>query len=653
MFYTSFKNPYTIPMVETAPYGSWRSPVTADLTSSSSVRIGDVQLVGGGVYWSEMRPDEKGRCVVVECTDAGIRDRTPGGFNARTTVHEYGGGAYTVVDGVVYFSNFEDQLLYRCEEDGAPVKVTVDPDQRHVDYIHDPWRGRLICVREDHGDRSREAVNSIVAVSMEDGSSVTLARGNDFYSNPRLSPDGGRLAFLTWSHPNMPWDGCELWVADVEGEGSLGGMTLVAGGREESIVQPEWGPDGVLFFVSDRGGWWNLYRWREGVVEGVCSMEAEFGGPSWVFGLTYYGLEGPGSIVAEYSREGFSHLARIDVDGGTLKEIETGYTDMNYLKVGDGCAVFVGGNYKTAPEVVRLDLESGEAWVLRRSDETVMDEGYLSTPKPIEYPTEGGLTAHAIYYPPANRDYAPPAGELPPLIVKVHGGPTGAVTTTLNWGVQFWTSRGFALVDVNYGGSTGYGREYMRRLVGNWGVVDVDDCVNAARHLVDQGLADPGRTAIRGGSAGGYTTLCALAFRDFFKAGASYYGLSDLEVFVGDTHKYESRYLFSLVGPYPERRDLYRDRSAVHHLDGIGVPMIVFQGLEDRVVPPNQAELMVEALRGRGLPVAYIAFEGEQHGFRMAGNIRRSLEAELYFYSRVFGFTPGDEVEPVHIDNIG
>ena len=639
-------------MVETAPYGSWKSPVTAELTASSSVRIGDVQLVGGRVYWSEMRPDEKGRCVVEEYSDADIRDRTPVGFNARTTVHEYGGGAYTVVDGAVYFSNFSDQLLYRCEEGGAPVRVTVDPDQRHADYIYDP-RGRLICVREDHGDRSREAINSLVAISTVDGSSVTLVEGNDFYSSPRLSPDGKRLAFLTWNHPNMPWDGCELWVAELEGDGSLGGMTLVSGGPDESIVQPEWGPDGVLHFVSDRGGWWNLYRWRAGAVEEVCPMEAEFGGPSWVFGLTYYGFEGPRSIVAVYSKDGFRHLARIDTETGTLEEIETPYTDLSCLKVGDGFAVFVGGSYKTAPEVVRLDLESGEARVLRRSDETVMDEGYLSTPVPIEYPTEGGLTAHAIYYPPVNRDFVAPAGELPPLMVKVHGGPTGAVTTTLSWGVQYWTSRGFALVDVNYGGSTGYGREYMRRLVGNWGVVDVDDSVNAAKYLVDQGLADPGRTAIRGGSAGGYTTLCALAFRDYFKAGASYYGLSDLEVFVGDTHKYESRYLFSLVGPYPERRDLYRERSAINHLDGIGVPMIVFQGLEDRVVPPNQAELMVEALRGRGLPVAYIAFEGEQHGFRMAGNIRRSLEAEFYFYSRIFGFTPGDELEPVEIENLG
>jgi len=638
-------------MVKTAPYGSWKSPITADLTASSSVRISDVQVYGDRVYWSEMRPDEKGRCVVVE-HNGGIRDCTPAGFNARTTVHEYGGGAYTVADGAVYFSNFEDQLLYKYEHGKSPAKITNNPDQRHADYFHDAERKRLICVREDHSDKALEAVNTIVAINVDDGSSQTLAEGNDFYSNPRLNPDGSFLAFMTWNHPNMPWDGCELWVADVEGDGSLGQMTLVSGGPEESIVQPEWSPDGILHFVSDKDGWWNLHRWREGKVENVCPMEAEFGGPHWVFGLSYYGFESEKSVIAIYSKEGLKHLVRIDADEKTLEEFETRYTDLSYLKVDEGYAVFIGGNYKTAPEVVKLDLKNGDTRVLKRSDYTEIDDGYLSTPMPIEYPTENGLTAHAIFYPPVNKDYGPPDDESPPLIVKVHGGPTSATTTTLSWGTQYWTSRGFGLVDVNYGGSTGYGREYMRRLDRNWGLVDVDDSINAAKYLIGQKLADPERVAIRGGSAGGYTTLGALAFRDFFKAGASYYGLSDLEVFVGDTHKYESRYLFSLVGPYPERKDLYEERSAINHMDQIRAPMIIFQGLEDKVVPPNQAELMVDALRRNGLPVAYIPFEGEQHGFRMAKNIKRSLEAELYFYSKIFGFTPSDDIEPVHIENL-
>jgi len=639
-------------MVKIASYGSWRSPITADLTASSSVRFSDIQVYRGRIYWSEMRPDEKGRCVVVEYSDGEIQDCTPAGFNARTTVHEYGGGAYTIVDGVAYFSNFEDQLLYKYEHGKSPIKITNNTDLRHADFFHDAKRKRLICIREDHSVKAPEAVNTIVAIYLDDGSLQTLSEGNDFYSNPRLNPDGSLLAFMTWNHPNMPWDGCELWVAEVEGDGSLGQMTLVSGGLNDSTVQPEWSPDGVLHFVSDKDGWWNLYRWREGKVEHVYPMEAEFGGPHWVFGLSYYGFESENSIVAIYSKDGLKHLAKIDADEKTLEEFEKRYTDLSYIKVEEGCAVFVGGNYKTAPKIVKLDLKNGETRVLKRSDYTEIDDGYLSTPMPIEYPTENGLTAHAIFYPPVNKDYIPPEDELPPLVVKVHGGPTSATTTTLSWGIQYWTSRGFGLVDVNYGGSTGYGREYMHRLNGNWGIVDVDDSINAAKHLIGQMLADPDRIAIRGGSAGGYTTLSALAFRDFFKAGASYYGLSDLEVFVGDTHKYESRYLFSLVGPYPERKDLYKKRSAINYLDRIRAPMIIFQGLEDKVVPPNQAELMVDALRRNGLPVAYIPFEGEQHGFRMAKNIKRSLEAELYFYSKIFGFIPFDDVETVYIENL-
>jgi len=640
-------------MVKTAPYGSWKSPITSDLTASSSVRISDVQVNGSRVYWSEMRPDEKGRYVVVEHLDGKIRDCTPIGFNARTTVHEYGGGAYTVIDGVIYFSNFNDQLLYKYEHGKFPIKITNNTDQRHADFFYDAKRKRLICVREDHSDKALEAVNTIVAINLNDGTSQTLSKGNDFYSNPRLNSDGNFLAFITWNHPNMPWDGCELWVAEVEGDGSLGQMALVSGGLNESIVQPEWSHDGVLYFISDKDGWWNLYRWRKGKAEPIYPMKAEFGGPHWVFGLSYYGFEKENSILAIYSKDGLKHLARLDANKETIEVIETQYTDLSYIKVDEGYAVFVGGSYKTAPEVVKLDLKNGETMILKRSDCTKIDDKYLSTPIPIEFPTEKGLIAHAIFYPPVNKDYVPIQEELPPLLVNVHGGPTGEAMTTLSWGIQYWTSRGFGFVNVNYGGSTGYGREYMRRLNGNWGVVDVDDSINVAKYLIRQKLADPERAIIRGGSAGGYTTLGALAFRDFFKAGASYYGLSDLEVFVGDTHKFESRYLFSLVGPYPERKDLYKERSAINYLDEIKAPMIIFQGLEDKVVPPNQAELMVDALRRNGLPVAYLPFEGEQHGFRMTKNIKRSLEAELYFYSKIFKFTTYDDIEPIQIENLG
>ncbi len=639
-------------MVKIAPYGSWRSPITSDLTASSSIWISHIQSYGNRVYWSEMRPDENGRRVVVEYFASGSRDMTPTGFNARTTVHEYGGGAYTAVNGAVFFTNFSDQLVYKYEHGNPPIKLTKNPNHRHADFFYDVKRSRLICIREDHSSNVHEAVNTIVAISTDDGSPQILSEGNDFYSNPRLNPDGTRLAYLTWNHPNMPWDGCELWVAEVERDGSLGKRALVSGGLLESIVQPEWSPNGVLHFLSDRNGWWNLYRWQERKAEPIFPKEAEFGGPHWVFGLSYYGFENDNNIIAIYNEAGFKHLARIDTEEKTLQEIETKYTDLSYIKVENGTAVFIGGNYKTAPEVVKIDLKSGKTKALKRSDKTEIDSGYISSPIPIEYPTENGLTAHAIFYPPFNRDYKPPQGESPPLMVKVHGGPTSSTTTTLSWGIQYWTSRGFGLVDVNYGGSTGYGREYTRRLIGNWGIIDVDDSINAAKYLINENLVDPKRTAIRGGSAGGYTTLSALAFRNFFKAGASYYGLSDLEVFVGDTHKYESRYLLSLVGPYPEAKEIYKQRSAINYLDNIKAPMIIFQGLEDKVVPPIQAELMVDALRRNGLPVAYLPFEGEQHGFRMARNIKRSLEAELYFYSKIFGFKPADNLEPIQIENL-
>lgn len=637
-------------MVNIAPSGSWKSPITADLVASSSIRIGDLQVHGGKLYWSEMRPDEAGRYVVLEHSDSGVENITPDGFNIRTRVHEYGGSAYTIVDDVLYFSNFDDQVTYSCKQGGSPVKLSSKRDHRHADYFSK--EKVLLCVREDHNPEHLEAVNTIVSFDLDDGSSRTLAEGNDFYSNPRLSPDGVSMAFLTWNHPNMPWDGCELWIGEIEKDGSTGAMRHVSGGLNESIVQPEWSPMGELYFISDKNGWWNLYRLRDGEVEVIFPMEAEFGGPHWVFGLSYYGFRREEELIAIYNEDGLKHLARIDTVEKTIEEIETPYTDLSYLKIDQDHAFFLGGNYKTPQEVVKLNLNSEKIHVLRKSDSVEMEDGYLSPPRPIEYPTEKGLTAHAIFYPPTNKDFKPLEGELPPLIVKVHGGPTSATTTTLDWGIQYWTSRGFGLVDVNYGGSTGYGREYMLRLNGNWGVVDVDDSINAAKYLINERLIDPERTAIRGGSAGGYTTLCALAFRDFFKAGASYYGISDLEVFVDDTHKFESRYLFTLVGPYPEKKGLYKKRSAINYLDQINAPMVIFQGLEDRVVPPNQAELMVDALRSNGLPVAYLPFEGEQHGFRMAENIKRSLEAELFFYSKRFRFTPYDEIEPIKIENL-
>ncbi len=640
-----------------APYGSWKSPITSDLIVAETIRLGQIALDGQDVYWVESRPTEGGRYVIVRRTSDGrMTDVTPLPFNARTRVHEYGGGAFVVADGqavAVYFSDFADQRLYRQDAGAEPRPITPEASLRYADGVIVPRRGRMICIREDHTNSEREAVNAIVSLDLEGGDSgQVLVSGNDFYSSPRLSPDGSRLAWLTWNHPNMPWNGTELWVGELRADGSLGQAERVAGGEEESIFQPEWSPDGVLHFVSDRTGWWNLYRWRDGQVEPLVEMEAEFGLPQWIFGMSIYAFESARRIICAYTQQGTWRLASLDTTTGKLEPIETPYTEIEYVRAAPGRAVFLAGSPTEPLSIIQLDLATRRLEVLRRSGEIAIDPEYLSIPQEIEFPTENGLTAHAFFYAPKNRDYVAPSGERPPLLVIIHGGPTGATSSTLSLGIQYWTSRGMAVLDVNYGGSTGYGRAYRQRLEGQWGVVDVDDCVNGARYLVERDEVDENRLAIRGGSAGGYTTLSALTFRDIFKAGASYYGISDLEALAKDTHKFESRYLDRLVGPYPERRDLYKERSPIHFTHRLSCPMILFQGLEDKVVPPNQAETMFEAVRAKGLPVAYLPFEGEQHGFRRAENIKRALDAELYFYSKVFGFELADPVEPVSIENL-
>jgi dipeptidyl aminopeptidase/acylaminoacyl peptidase len=479
-----------------------------------------------------------------------------------------------------------------------------------------------------------------------------LAQGYDFYSTPRLSPDGTQLAWLAWNHPNMPWDGTELWCATLAADGSIESAQLVAGGVDESIFQPEWSPGGVLHFVSDRTGWWNLYRWHNARVEPLHPMQAEFGLPQWVFGMTSYGFESAGRIVCVYSSAGIDQLAILDTPSGAFETIETPYTMFAYPHSAPGQLVALAGSPTEHAAVVRLDLTTRQIETLRRTSELAVDPGYISAPQAIEFPTDAGLTAHAFFYPPHNADYRAPARERPPLLVMSHGGPTAATSAQLDLEKQYWTSRGIAVLDVNYGGSTGYGRAYRQRLNDQWGIVDMNDCANGARYLAKLGKVDGDRLAITGGSAGGYTTLCALTFRDEFSAGASYYGISDLAALAQDTHKFESRYLDRLIGPYPQRKDLYHQRSPIHYSNRLECPVILFQGLEDKVVPPNQAELMVDALRAKGLPVAYLAFEGEQHGFRKAENMKRALDSEFYFYARIFGFEPADTIEPVIIENL-
>jgi dipeptidyl aminopeptidase/acylaminoacyl peptidase len=637
-----------------APYGSWKSPITTDLITGTSISLGQVAVDGETIYWSEGRPTERGRYVVVKQTaDGRIEDVTPAPFNARTRVHEYGGGAYVVDAGTVYFSNFADQRVYRQDPGVAPRPLTPNLDLRYANAIVDRRRGRLICVREDHTDATREAVNTLVGLDLEQGGpGEVLVSGNDFYSSPRLSPDGTQIAWLTWNHPNMPWDGTELWIGAIGTDGTIEYPVLVAGGSAESIFQPEWSSDGTLTFVSDRNGWWNLYRWRDGQVEPLFEVAADIGVPEWVFGLSTYAHLTDGGIVCTYSEDGQRRLAVVDPASRVVTYLETPFTNIGELRASPMGLVYVGASPTEPATLVELSLPTGALTTIRRSSTVSVDPGYVSIPRQIEFPTEQNRTAFAYYYAPANRDFVAPAGERPPLLVISHGGPTSATSTAFNLSIQYWASRGFAVVDVNYGGSTGYGRAYRQRLNGQWGIVDVNDCVNVARYLVNEGLADVNRLAIRGGSAGGYTTLASLTFRDVFKAGASYYGVSDLEALATDTHKFESRYLDSMIGPYPQQRDLYVKRSPIHFTDRLTCPIIFFQGLEDKIVPPSQAELMVDALRVKKLPVAYLAFEGEQHGFRKAETIKRTLEAELYFYSRIFGFPLADSVEPVVIENL-
>jgi len=639
-----------------APYGSWKSPITADLLASTYVGLDELRIDGKDLYWNELRPANKGRNVIVQRKpDGTLTDITPTGFSARTRVHEYGGGCYLVQNGTVYFSNYTDQRFYRQDPASDPRPLTPLVDMRYADSVFDQKRNRIISIREDHTLKTPQAVNTIVSLDPENESEgKILFSGNDFYSTPRLSPDGTKLAWLTWNHPNMPWDGTELWIADVKPDGSLGQAEKIAGGLDESICKPEWSPDGELYFSSDRTGWWNLHRWHNSEVEPLYPMEAEFGLPQWGFGSHTFVFESQDRIVCAYTKNGLWNLASLNLRKKKLEPIETSISqiDRGNLATKNGHVFLIGGSATEPSSIVRIDLSSRETEILHRSREITVGKEYISIPNAIEFPTENGRTAFAFFYPPKNPEYEAPQGEKPPLLVVSHGGPTSASPSTLRYEIQYWTSRGIGVVDVNYGGSTGYGREYRKRLNDQWGIVDVQDCVNATRYLASRGQADAERLGIRGGSAGGYTTLCALAFTNTFKVGASYFGVSDLELLAKDTHKFESRYLDKLVGPYPERRDIYRARSPIDHVDGISSALILFQGLEDKVVPPDQSEKIFEAVKAKGLPVAYIAYDWEQHGFRRAENIKRSYEAELYFYSKIFRFNLSDPIEPVIIENL-
>ncbi|MCK9563442.1 MAG: S9 family peptidase [Bacteroidales bacterium] len=672
----------------TAPYGGWLSPITPELINRGAPARDFPCLVDDVAYWQESRPEENGRITIVaRYPDGNEWDLLPYPFSARSKVHEYGGRAWTVAQQTLYFVNQQDQRLYALPLASAYEDVVpLTPEggaSRFADLVFDPHRQRLLAVmeehhqaepgqsqrepdqrepgekdhdREEHGQGAREPLNSLVAITPPTGATAgparveTLVSGADFYAFPRLSPDGSRLCWLSWNHPNMPWDGTELWYADLDGDGLPLALVRAAGGEEEAIFQPGWSPSGELVFISDSSGWWNLYRHHPEGNHCLLPMEADFATPLWSLGMSTWGFVDDRRIAALLTRDGTWQVGILDTASGGFSLLASPYTQLSGLSTAPGRAILCAGNARLPDDIAVLDLTAGSLDTLKSSASPAFDE-YLSLPRAIRFETGDGDTAHGFYYPPHSPDFTGPKGKLPPLIVMCHGGPTGAASTALNLKIQFWTSRGFAVFDVNYRGSTGFGRAYREKLNGRWGEADVADAVAAVRHLGEHGLVDSRRAIIRGSSAGGFTALAALTFSDSFRAGASLYGIGDLETLARDTHKFEARYLDRLVGPYPERRDLYRQRSPIHHSEQLRCPVIFMQGLEDKVVPPGQAEAMVAALRDRGVPVAYITFADEAHGFRKAPNIKKALEAELAFYRRILHIASDERLPAVTIEN--
>ncbi len=638
-----------------APYGSWASPLSAAALAAAGINFSDLRSADGRLYWSENVPARGGEVAVFSYRAGAAAQITPNGANVRTRVHEYGGAPFIAVGNTIYYSQFSDQRLYELKHGGTPTPLT-PPNYRYADCIALPGAAdsaaALVCVREDHTDPAHVR-NALVRLPLPvAGAGELLFDGSDFVAYPRLSPDGRRLAFITWNHPSMPWDGTQLRVADLSAAG-LKPSIVVAGGAAESVLEPQWDADGTLYFISDRSGFWNLYADRAGGVRPVWPRAAEFAAPLWQFGQANYALLGDGRAVVCFRESGMARLAVLDLKQGTGHELDLPYVEFSHLTRIDARHVAaVAGQAKSLASIVSIDIASGKATTLRTAGESPLHGAAISVAVPVDYPSARGRTAHAFYYPPTNPRYRPEPETLPPLLALVHGGPTSQASPALRSSVQFWTSRGIAVVDVNYGGSSGYGRAYRQLLNGNWGVVDVEDVIAAVRYLVATRRADPLRTAISGGSAGGYTVLVALSTSDVFHAGTDRFGVSDMTALARDTHKFESRYVDSLIGPLPAAQAVYDSRSPLNHLDGFKVPVLVLQGADDPVVPPNQSQRIVDALRARHVPVAYVLYQGESHGFRKPETIINSQQAELSFYGQIFGFRPADALPPLTIEGL-
>ncbi|MGW8247657.1 MAG: prolyl oligopeptidase family serine peptidase [Acidiferrobacterales bacterium] len=622
--------------------GSWASPLTTDRIVSSSVSLAEPKIEGEDVYWLESRPLEGGRQAIVRYAyDSDNEDVVPPPFNVRNRVHEYGGGAYDIYNGKVFFCNYADGGIYLVESSKAPEPIYVAEGKRFADLKYVPSLNTLVCVCEDHSQANQEAENSLVRFDLAHRDTYqVIASGEDFYASPDISPNGRHIAWISWSHPDMPWDKTRLWLADIDIAGHItNARTLLD--EDCSVFQPQWSPDNKLYFSSDeQNGWWNIHCWNGETIDVVCSLEAEFGLPQWQFGMSTGGFISADEMLVCYSQNGSWSLARLCTRTGELQKIRCEHTQVGAIHANGGRAVMLASSPTELPGIWLYDGSNRNLERLASSGSLKTEPEDISIGQPISYPVADGTEVHAFFYPPASARYRLLDNELPPLIVMSHGGPTAATSNAYSIKIQFWTSRGFAVLDVNYRGSTGYGRDYRQMLNGQWGIADVEDCVAGAKFLVARNKVDANRLAIRGSSAGGYTTLCALTFHQTFKAGASLYGIGDLETLARDTHKFESRYLDRLVGPYPKEQDLYRQRSPIHFIDQLNCPVIFLQGLQDKVVPPEQAESMVEALKQKGLMVEYVTFATEQHGFRSSESIQRAYREELAFYGRVFGFTP-------------
>jgi dipeptidyl aminopeptidase/acylaminoacyl peptidase len=617
-------------MTQNIPYGFWPSPITSEYLTAQSIRYSEVKYFQGKTWWIETRPNEKGRSVLVCCDQGNQYEPLDTSNNLRTRAQEYGGSCYCLTEDYIYFVNNKDQAIYAFNTSSNRQKcISPAGNFRYADLIIDKKHQRLIAVRETFTETSHFPVTDIIAINLNNLKIQTLVSGNDFYSNPQISPCSQFLSYLTWNHPQMPWDGSLCYFGKFNADGEIESARLIAGSNTESIFQPQWSPQGELFFVSDRNNWWNIYAWNGTDIRSIYKMNAEFATPQWVFGMSTYGFLNDHEIFCCYSQNGQWNLATIDLTSNKLAPIKTRFCDISSIVTGHNYAAFIASSATAANQV--FEYKSGSITSLSETIST-LDTNNISSAKAIEFPTSDGEKAYGFFYPPANSAFKNDNTEKPPLIVFCHGGPTGSCETGLNLKIQFWTSRGFAVVDVNYRGSTGYGRQYRDALKKSWGVKDVIDVCSAANYLVQENRVSDKFTIIRGSSAGGFSVLAALTFSDQFSIGCSLYGIGDLEALAKDTHKFEAHYLDSLVGKYPEERKIYLQRSPIHHTEKLNCPVIFFQGLEDKVVPPAQAEAMVNALKKKDIAVEYITFADEGHGFRQAENIKTLYDKELSFY---------------------